>query len=84
MGLSPFEGLIKQNKDVTMKVFFPSLERMTDDFFINFDLVAKVTTNLKLDPIGPDGKNYLSDLESNEVHFVKLETNVKKTNIKFS
>ena len=57
---------------------------MSDTFPINFKIVAKITTNMKLNPLGPDGKSYLKDLNSNEVHYMKLETNYKMANIKFS
>ncbi len=50
---------------------------------INFELVAKVITNLKLNPIGHDDQSYLSDLESAEIHFVKLKTDVEKLDITF-
>ena len=67
-----------------MKVYFPSITNMTDTFPINFDIVAKITTNMKLNPIGPNGERYLSDLSSSEVHYMKLETNYKMANITFS
>ena len=66
-----------------MKVYFPSITNMTDSFPINFEIVAKITSNMKLNPIGPNGESYLSDLTSNEVHYMKLETNYKIANIKF-
>lgn len=67
-----------------MKVYFPSITNMTDSFPINFDIVAKITSNMKLNPIGPNGESNLSDLTSNEVHYMKLETNYKMADIKFS
>jgi hypothetical protein len=66
-----------------VKIYIPSIDKMTNDFPINFEVVAQISTNLKLNPIGlpPECPSYITNKEKEELHFIKLETHVKNSTI---
>ncbi len=56
-------------------VYMPSIKTLGDELTLNFEMLLRIETNLKLNVIDHKGKSFISDQEKfeDEVHFVRLE-----------
>lgn len=68
------------------EMYMPDTSKMSDYLPLNFELLLRVETNLKLNLIYPDGRSLIAEreVEEDEVHFIKFEGTVTKYELTFS
>jgi hypothetical protein len=64
--------------------YMPEIKKLGDYLTLNFEIVVKVTTNLKLDLVDRHGNRLQKDPMAVETHFVRFESIVETFPIRFS
>ena len=64
----------------------PDIKNLGDILPMNFEVLLRIETNLKLNPIGRNGESLIpiEEFEHEEVHFLKFESTVQTFEISFS
>ncbi len=64
----------------------PEFKSMGEKLSLNFELLLRIETNLKLNLIGTDGKSLLTedDKDEEEVHFLRVESVTGEYEIRLS
>ena len=66
-------------------MYMPDIKAYGDKLPLNFEMLVRIETNLKLDLIDREGKSIVSeqDKKEDEVHFIRFESVVSEYDIKF-
>ena len=79
-----FKPPLMRRNTPNFQFYMPDYKFLGDEMTINFEVTAKIKTNLKLNIIERDGSKLLLDDEEEEVHFVKFEAICSRVQIKLS
>lgn len=65
----------KQKRD-NFDMYMPEMKSLGEKLTLNFEMVIRVDTNLKLNMVGRDGKALISpdDFDEEEIHFMRVES----------
>lgn len=75
---------VRKKKTFMMKerenfeIYMPEIKSMGDMLPLNFEMLIRIETNLKLNPISRKGESFIpkEELEQEEVHFLRFESTV--------
>ena len=72
-------------KQENFDMYMPDIKAYGDKLPLNFEMLVRIETNLKLDLIDREGKSIVSeqDKKEDEVHFIRFESVVSEYDIKF-
>ena len=77
-------SIFRKNAE-NFEIFMPEVKNLGDMLPMNFEMLLRIETNLKLNPIDKDGKGLIPEKEKEyeEVHFLKMESKVCEYEIRF-
>jgi hypothetical protein len=64
----------------------PDIKQLGDILPMNFEMLVRIETNLKLNPMGRKAESFipLDEHENEEIHFMRFESTVQTFEISFS
>jgi hypothetical protein len=81
----PFIGpMLSKRGKLNLDVYMPNIKAMWEPLSLNFEILLRVETNLKLNLIFTNGKCSVTDPNEDEVHFIRLESVCFASELRFS
>lgn len=84
-GVQRRKSMLMKEKE-NFEVYMPEIKSLGDFLPMNFEMLIRIESNLKLNPIGRKGESLIpkEELEQEEVHFLRFESTVQTFEISFS